>query len=362
MLEPEQKQEEGSLLEETTPVQSILTCIPEKTRPEKNKSESETLVCPEPVPSPKPVPELVVDQQWYLPPREDLYSELFEKNEPEAVINERVRILGLHLVFIYRMQLRIFKNIKLRGHPEDIDPTPFPALRHAINSLKIHSLKHIVAPPACIVPFLRRPAENIDPGTFNEWFSDIGPLITGELHEGPEYCPWIDIDEREEMVKAYHYDLFQKGVQKDRFIRDMFKRQSSTGNPFQRLKAKYKKFLWDFKGLLLTEDSSDQYMAYVGQMHKLFYQTGINMFIDDSLVDEAVKQRWNAKHKRWYQRKASHWKAKAKRKYKEIRLFKEKRLRIKKWRQKQIERLIEENKMSKWKYAERELKYSKKPH
>jgi len=33
------------------------------------------------------------------------------------------------------------------------------------------------------------------------------------------------------------------------------------------------------------------YMAYVGQMHKLFYQTGINMFIDDSLVDKAVKQR-----------------------------------------------------------------------
>jgi len=85
------------------------------------------------------------------------------------------------------------------------------------------------------------------------------------------------------------------------------------------------------------------------------------MFIDDSLVDEAVKQRWNAKHKCWYQRKASHWKAKAKRKYKEIRLLKEERLRIKNWRQKQIERLIEENKMSRWKYAERELKYLKKP-
>jgi len=100
-----------------------LTCIPEKTRPEKSKSKSETLVCLEPVPSPEPVPELVVDQQWYLPPREDIYSELFGKNEPEAVINERVRILGLHLVFIYRMQLRIFKNIKFRGHPEDISNT-----------------------------------------------------------------------------------------------------------------------------------------------------------------------------------------------------------------------------------------------
>ena len=359
-LEPEQEQQENSLLEETTPVQSILTCIPEKTSPENNKSESETLVCPEQESSPEPVPELVVEQQWYPPPREDIYSKLFGANEPEAVINERGRILGLHLEFVYRMQLRIFKNIKCRGHPEDIDPTQFPALRYAINSLNIDSLKHIVAPPAYIVPFLRRPAENIDPDTFNEWFSDIGPLITGEFHEGPEHCPRIDIDEREEMVKAYHYDLFQKGVQKGRFIRDMFKRQSSTGNPFQRLKAKYKKFLWDLKGLPLTEDSSDQYMAYAGQMHKLFYQTGINMFIDDSLVDEAVKQRWNAKHKHWYQRKASHWKAKAKRKYKEIRLLKEKRLQIKRWRQKQIERLIEENKMSKWKYAERELKYLKK--
>ena len=231
-------------MEETTLVQSILTYIPEK-----NKSESETLVCLEPVPSPEPVPELVVDQQWYPPPREDIYSELFGTNEPEAVINERGRILRFHLGFIYRMQLRIFKNIKFRGHPEDIDPTPFPSLRHAINSLNIDSLKHMVAPPAYIVPFLRHPAENIDPDTFNEWFSDIGPLITGEFHEGPEHCPRIDIDEREEMVKAYHYDLFQKGVQKGRFIRDMFKRQSSTGNPFQRLKAKYKKFLWDFKGL-----------------------------------------------------------------------------------------------------------------
>ncbi len=380
--EPEQEQRD-SLLDENTPIQSMLTYedeygIPEKTSPVNNKSESETLVSQVPAPAPEPVPEPVpspdalpnelpdtapdsdsapapppfpcTDKPWYPQPNEDIYTEMFGANESEAIRKERGRRLGIHLEYVLEMKYRIADSINYTGDIDEMDPTPFPALRHVITSLTIDTLRQISPPPDYIVPYLRRPVLEISPEDFNELFYSFEPPATEvvcqkpevfqetESYQQSEVCqqseqqPRIDIDEREEIIQAQQREIFQKGVQKGRFIRALFKEHTSSKNPFRRLKAKYKKLIEDFKGLSLEEDRSDDYRAYSSEMEKIFDQTGVNMFIDESLIDAEVEKRWNAKHKHWYKKKASHLKEKAIRKHKERKLAKEKRQQDKKWK------------------------------
>ena len=313
--------------------------MPEEPLFSQNKSEPETLVSPIPEPEEQDYteqqeeysePEQKECNNWEQPenqeqalplypaPGERIYQELFGEDEPANIRDERARRLGLHLDYILDMKIRIAHSINYTGDLDEMDSTPFPALKAAIRSLTLESLMSITPPPDYIVPFLRRPVQMIDPEFFNDCFFSVEPSITTgqKSYKEPEQSPRIYIDEREDEIKTEQSDLFQKGVEKGRFIRELFKKQTSSGNPFRRLKNKYKKFMWDFKSLPLIEDSSENYMNYAGEMHKLFSQTGINMFIDDSLVDAEVEKRWKVKHKHWYQKAASHWKDKAKRKYK----------------------------------------------